>query len=176
MHMLPLYDNQIKSFGVNATNELSGDSFSSSATSQMALVLCPNHMSPSTWVAGSPGLLAHGQPAVLRSKNVEQPGRAWGGAARGSQLFSWGFSWPHGGEGAHMLWPRAWRALLVPSQSIYGDTKICPIFKQEGSMIFLKWFPPSKNRPQRKVKRHVRETINTKETLFQNRENTKKAN
>lgn len=96
------------------------------------------------------------------------------GGAGGSQPFSWGFSWPHGGEGAHMLWPRAWRALLVPSQSIYGDTKICPIFKREESMIFLKWFPPSKNRPQRKVKRHVRETINTKETLFQNIEKTQK--
>lgn len=62
----------------------------------------------------------------------------------------------------------------MPSQSIYGDTKICPIFKREESMIFLKWFPPSKNRPQRKVKRHVRETINTKETLFQNIEKTQK--
>lgn len=130
----------------------SGDCFFPSATSQIGLVSCPSHTSP-------------GCLSCREHKPV------------GDQLSSDPKMWPAAREEA--------RPSLGGSHCLMGvqEHRGCGLGGWEGisgaqpehprwhkDVSYLQWYQDSKNQPQRKVKRHIRETINTKETflLFQN--------
>lgn len=59
----------------------------------------------------------------------------------------------------------AWRAILMPSLSICSDKKIMSSL-QAGEVYLLSQQPDSRKKPQRKVKRHIREIINIKQLLI----------
>lgn len=141
-------------------------------TPHTGLVLCPRHPPPSTQGGTC-------QPSV--SRQTQRPSRAaWEGEglSGGSQLSSWG---PRGcmGVSAHIccnlgsLEGLSGVQLGLPSAlgpvsqgQVLSTPSWSSLLASFNKTRFQTLTPDSKNQPQRKVKRHLRETINiTKEKI-----------